>query len=100
MSIIGAPKPGLAASPLIRGIMKEGDELAQRMAGINAFKQTDTFKAMAPLDAHMLVLQSEAMQTYLHILTIRLARANDAEANKIPDTATALGGKPAIIRPN
>lgn len=37
------------------------------------------------------------MQSYLHILTIRLARASDAANGIIPDTASALGKKRGLI---
>jgi hypothetical protein len=101
VSIIKPPTPGLEMSPFIRAMMKEGDELAQKMARLNAFRETDDFKALAPLDAHTLVLQGEAMQLYLHILTIRLARANDAARGIVQDQARALNAmKQDLSKPN
>jgi hypothetical protein len=84
--------------PHVQRIYAEGDELSARLAKANAFIQSDAFKALQPLDAHLLSLQSELMQSYLHVLTIRLARANDAHNGVLPDTATALSAKPGIIR--
>lgn len=84
----------------VDAIRQEGDALAQRLAVMNHVKDSDAFKAASPLDAHLFTLQMEAMQTYLHILTIRLARANDAINGILPDTASALGKKPSIIKPN
>jgi len=77
----------------VQRIYAEGDELAARLAKANQFIQSSGFKELAPLDAHLLSLQAEIMQSYLHILTIRLARANDAHNGKLPDTASALGAK-------
>ncbi len=57
---------------------------------------------VAPIDAHLFVAQISAMDAVLRIVSIRLARANDAAKGVIPDTASALtggvGGK--IIKPN
>ena len=79
MAII-KPNHGVAVlPPHMQRVVAEGDQLAQRLAAINAFKDTDIFKALDPLDAHLLTLQAEVMQSYLHILTIRLARAGDAQ---------------------
>jgi hypothetical protein len=91
-------KPPAHLPEHVQRIYAEGDELAQKLAKANQFIQSEAFKALAPLDAHMLSLQAEVMQAYLHILTIRLARANDEHNGKLPDTATALGAKPGIIR--
>lgn len=98
--IIGQPQPGLPTSPEVRAIRAEGDQLAQRVAAMGQLKESDLFKEVAPLDAHLFTLQMEVMQSYLHVLTIRLARANDAANGRIPDSATALGKKPGIIKPN
>jgi len=99
MTVLGPPKPGLPQSPEVRAIMKEGDELAKRIAAMNHVKDSDVFNEVPVLDRHLFTLQMEAMQTVLHILTIRLARANDAHNGRLPDTATALGKKPSIIKP-
>lgn len=84
----------------VSAIRAEGDELARRLGTMHQVKDSDVFKAAPPLDQHLFTLQAEAMQTYLHILTIRLARANDAGSLVRPDTASALGKKPLIIKPN
>lgn len=75
----------------VRAIKAEGDELSKRLAAMHAVKTHDSFKALAPLDGHLFILQMENMQTYLHILTIRLARANDRANGILPDTAMVLG---------
>lgn len=98
--ILDPPKPGLPASPEVRAIREEGDQLARRIAAMNAVKESDAFKAANPLDAHLFALQMEIMQSQLHVLTIRLARANDAANGILPGTARALGAKPVIINPN
>lgn len=85
MAIIQPPKPGQPLSPEVRAIRAEGDELAKRVAAMNAVRGSDAFKEANPLDAHMFTLQMEVMQSYLHILTIRLARANDAANGLILD---------------
>jgi hypothetical protein len=97
--IIQPPKPGLDTSPEVRIIRAEGDDLAKRIAAMSAVMGSDAFKAQAPLDAHLFTLQMDAMRTYLHVLTIRLARANDRANSILPDTASALGRKPTIIKP-
>jgi uncharacterized protein YdcH (DUF465 family) len=91
-------KPPAHLPPHVQRIFAEGDELAQKIARANQFIGSEAFKELPALDAHLLSLQTEVMQSYLHILTIRLARANDAHNGKLPDTATALGAKPGIIR--
>lgn len=83
----------------MRFIRAEGDQVAQRLGAMNAVKNSEVFKEAAPLDAHLFTLQMETMQAYLHILTIRLARANDKVNGVLPDTARALGAKPSIIKP-
>lgn len=96
--VIPPPKvPGLSKEVQI--IRAEGDELAQRLAAMNAVKDQPVFKELPPLDAHLFTLQMEVMQSYLHILTIRLARANDTANGILPDSARALGKKPSIIKP-
>lgn len=99
MTAILPPRPGLPASPEVRAIRAEGDQLAQRLAAMSGVKDSELFKEVAPLDAHLFMLQMEVMQSYLHILTIRLARANDSANGVLPDTAVALGKKPGIIKP-
>jgi hypothetical protein len=94
LSIIQPPKPGDALSPEVRAIRAEGDQLAQRIAAMNAITGDPRFKQVSPLDAHLFTLQMEVMQSYLHVLTIRLARANDTANGVIPDTARALGKRP------
>lgn len=81
-------------------IQAEGDQLAQRLAAMNAVKGMAAFKVAPVLEQHLFTLQMEIMQSYLHVLTIRLARANDAATGILPDTASALGRKPLIIKPN
>lgn len=100
MSVIQPPQPGLPMSPEVRAIRAEGDQLAQRLAAMNQVKDSPVFKEIVPLDAHLFTLQMEIMQSFLHVLTIRLARANDAANGRLPDTATALGKKPGIIKPS
>lgn len=90
MSVIQPPKPGTPTAPHIRRMMEEGDQLAQRLGALKNFVQTELFKELAPIDAHILSLQGEVMQAYLHILTIRLARANDADKGVIPDVSKTL----------
>lgn len=97
--ILEPPKPGLPASPEVRSIHAEGDQLAQRLGAMNAVKESDAFKEAASLDAHLFTLQMEIMQSYLHVLTIRLARANDAANGRLQDTTPTLSRKPAIILP-
>lgn len=87
-------------SSTVLAIRAEGDELAQRIAAMMAVTRTPAFKAMNPLDAHLFTLQAETMQAVLHVLTIRLARANDADHGVLPDTASALGAKPIILKSN
>lgn len=91
MAIIQPPKPGLPMSPAIRAIHNEGDDLAKRLAAMNQVKGSDVFKEANPLDAHLFTLQMETMQAYLHILTIRLARANDAAKGLVLDNTPTLG---------
>lgn len=100
MTIIGKPPPGNPLSPEVRAIQKEGDELAKRMAAMHALKAQGVLEQVPVLGAHLFTLQMDAMQTYLHILTIRLARANDAANGIVPDSATALAGRKGIIKPN
>lgn len=97
--IIKPQDPGLTVPAEVRAIREEGDKLAQRMAAMNQVKGMAAFKEAAPLDAHLFSLQMEIMQSYLHVLTIRLARANDTAHGVLPDTATALAKKPIIIKP-
>lgn len=67
----------------------EGEQLAKRITGINTFRTTEAFGQLDPIDQHLLVLQCEAMQMYLHVLTLRFSAAQDI--------AKAPGS--AIIRP-
>lgn len=92
--------PGMIMSPLVRLIMAEGDELSKRLAAMAAITQEEAFKAFNPLDVHLFTLQMDAMRTYLHILTIRIARANDEAHGRVGDSASALPGKKSIIKPN
>ena len=99
MSVIPPPAPGLPLSPEVRAIRAEGDQLSQRLAAMNQAKETEAFKSAPALVAHMFTLQMEVMQSYLHILTIRLAIANDAAHGMVPDPVRALAKKPGIIKP-
>lgn len=83
----------------VRAIREEGDILARRLAAMGQVKDSKAFKEALPLDAHLFTLQMEAMQSYLHILAIRLARASDVAKGIMPDTASALGKKPIIAKP-
>lgn len=93
-------KPKMINTPEVRAIMREGDELSQRIGVMIEVTQNDLFKEVAPLDRHHFTLQIESMQHTLHILQIRLARANDAAAGRLPDTASALHDRKTIIKPN
>jgi hypothetical protein len=86
-----APTAGIPYEQLMNAIRKEGDELSKRLGAISAFIETPGFQALDILDKHMLTLQRETMQAYLHILTIRLARFDEANKGIIPATAGALG---------
>lgn len=91
--IIKPPPPGMS-NPAVRAIHEEGDALAKRISAMALFQNTDAFKALDPLDAHLFTLQMEAMQTYLHILTIRLARTNDAANGRLGAAAPTLAKRP------
>lgn len=82
--------PAIAPNGYMRSMIEEGDELSRRLARINAYKGTDAFKALEALDAHLLMLQAEVMQGYLHVLTIRLARASDAQKGLVVPDAPML----------
>lgn len=85
---------------LIRAIKNEGDELSRRIHILREFVAHGDFKALDPLDAHLLTLQLEHMATYLHILQIRLARFDEAKKGVLPAGAGALAQKPLIGKPN
>jgi hypothetical protein len=91
----GAPD-GIPYRHMVNAIRKEGDELSKRLGAISAFIETDGFKVLDVLDKHLLTLQREQMQVYLHILTIRLARFDEAAKGVLPAGAGALGQKPLI----
>lgn len=94
----GIIKPGPINPPHIQRMMQEGDELAQRLGKLNAFvHEGPSFKGLPAIDAHLLTLQAEVMQSYLHILTIRLARASDEAKGRMSDTATALDKTSGIL---
>jgi hypothetical protein len=96
-AIIGAgSNAGIPYDQLMNAIRKEGDELSKRMGAISAFIETPGFKALDILDKHMLTLQREIMQSYLHILTVRLARFDEAKKGVLPVGAGALNKKPLI----
>lgn len=88
--------PGIPYKQLMNAIAKEGDELSRRIGAISQFIGTDGFKALDPLDRHLITLQRENMQTYLHILTLRLARFDEAAKGVLPAGASALDKKPLI----
>lgn len=95
--IIGATaNSGIPYQHLINAIKKEGDELSKRIAAITAFTNTDGFAALDILDKHLLTLQREQMTAYLHLLTIRVARFDEARKGLLPQGASALGKKPLI----
>lgn len=96
--IIGAAlnSSGIPYQQLINAIGKEGDQLAQRIAAMTAFRQTDGFEVLDVLDKHLMGLQLENMQTYLHILTIRRARFDEARKGVLPKGAGALAKSPLI----
>lgn len=97
--IIGATSSGgIPYQQLLNAIKKEGDELSRRIATIAAFTETPGFQALDVLDKHLLVLQQEQMRVYLHILTIRLARFDEARKGVLPKGAGALDKKPLIGR--
>lgn len=84
----------------VAAIYKEGDDLDKRITAMRGIMQSPIFKEVAPLDQALFNLQFNAMMQYQSILAIRLARANDLANGRLMDTATALGGKPGIIKPN
>lgn len=95
--IIGATgTAGIPYQQLINAIRKEGDDLSKRIAAITQFTGTPGFETLDVLDKHLLVLQREQMQTYLHLLTIRMARFDEARKGVLPQGAGALGKKPLI----
>lgn len=97
--IIGATaSTGIPYQQLINAIRKEGDDLSKRIAAITAFTSTEGFGALDVLDKHLLTLQREQMQAYLHVLTIRLARFDEARKGVLPQGAGALAKKPLIGR--
>lgn len=95
--IIGAGShAGIPYDQLINAIRGEGDVLSRRIGAISAFTETEGFKVLDVLDKHLLTLQREIMQSYLHTLTIRLARFEEAKRGVLPVGAGALAKKPLI----
>lgn len=84
---------------LMRAIRKEGDELSMRIGIMSNFMETEGFKALDVLDKHLFTLQREQMQTYLHTLTIRLARFEEASKGVMVPGAGILTKQP-LIKPN
>jgi hypothetical protein len=80
----------------MNAIRKEGDELSRRIGAISAFTETPGFQVLDVLDKHLITLQREIMQSYLHTLTIRLARFDEAKKGVLPVGAGALSKKPLI----
>lgn len=94
--ILGTSPAGIPYAQLINAMRKEGDELSRRIGAISRFIETDDFKVLDVLDKHLLTLQHEQMRVYLHILTIRLARFEEAKKGVLPAGASALGKKSLI----
>lgn len=88
--------PGIPYQQLMNAISKEGDALSQRLGAMSAFIETPGFHSLDVLDKHLFTLQREIMQGYLHLLTVRLARFDEARKGVLPVGAGALGKKPII----
>lgn len=76
--------------PHIQRMIEEGDVLAARTDRLGAWMTPDNMTKLHPLDAQLMMAQHTAMQTYLRILGLRMARANDDHRGLIPPTASAL----------
>jgi hypothetical protein len=94
--ILGTSPAGIPYDALMNAIRKEGDELSRRMGAISQFIESPGFAALDVLDKHLLTVQRETMQAYLHLLTIRLARFDEAKKGVLPAGAGALAKKPLI----
>lgn len=95
--ILGAaPDMGIPYDKIMNAMREEGDALSKRLGAYGHFIETPGFQALDVMDKHLLTLQREIMQSYLHTLTIRLARFDDAKKGILPASARALGKKPLI----
>lgn len=60
--------------PRVRSMLDESNQLGQRLAALDAFTNTKDFKALEPMDQHLLKIQQDNMQSYLRVLLLRIER--------------------------
>lgn len=60
--------------PRVRSMLDESNQLGQRLAALDAFTDTKDFKALEPMDQHLLKIQQDNMQAYLRVLLLRIER--------------------------
>ena len=101
MPVLNPGGKPLGLSREVELIMQEGNALSSRLDAMTAVLEMPEFAEADMLDKHLFTLQMDAMRTYLHVLSIRIARASDKAKGAVDvNGLSALGGKKTIIKPN
>lgn len=58
----------------LKGLKQEAEDLSEKYKKLEEFKASDKFTELNEVDSNLLVIQSNAMLTYLSVLNSRINR--------------------------